>query len=100
MDAYMYELQLSTQKMIEIARAILSIRLAVGNGHNKDITPLIILDEPTAPLSMEERDELFKYILDLKENNSFIFVSHIIPEVLKFSDRVYVFERRQNSCAS
>ncbi len=41
LDTYMYELPLSTQKMIEIARAILSIRLAVGNGHNKDITPLI-----------------------------------------------------------
>jgi ribose transport system ATP-binding protein len=90
LDTYMYELPLSTQKMIEIARAILSIRLAVGNGHNKDITPLIILDEPTAPLSMEERDELFKYVQNLKENNSFIFVSHIIPEVMKFSDRIYV----------
>lgn len=88
--SYMYELSLSTQKMIEIARAILSVRLAIGDGEEFRVTPIIILDEPTAPLSIEERDELFDYLLNLKKNNSFIFVSHIIPEVMKFSDRVYV----------
>lgn len=90
LGSYMYELPFSTQKMIEIARAILSIRLAVGESELSRITPIIILDEPTAPLSIEERDELFTYILNLKKNNSFIFVSHIIPEVMKFSDRIYV----------
>ncbi len=90
LGSYMYELPLSTQKMVEIARAILSIRLAVGDSEASKITPIIILDEPTAPLSIEERDEFFQYILNLKKNNSFIFVSHIIPEVMKFSDRIYV----------
>jgi len=90
LSSYMYELPLSTQKMVEIARAILSIRLAISDGEASDITPIIILDEPTAPLSIEERDELFQYLLNLKKNNSFIFVSHIIPEVMKFSDRIYV----------
>ncbi|MCS7125409.1 MAG: sugar ABC transporter ATP-binding protein [Aigarchaeota archaeon] len=84
----MYELPLSTQKMVEIARAILSIKLVVGE--ESKITPIIILDEPTAPLSIEERDELFSYLLSLKKSNSFIFVSHIIPEVMKFSDSIYV----------
>lgn len=90
LDSYLYELPLATQKMIEVARAILSIRLTVGKKSDSEITPIIILDEPTAPLSSEERDELFDYLLNLKKENSFIFVSHIIPEVLKFSDRVYV----------
>lgn len=90
MSSHLYELPLSTQKMIEIARAILSIKLSVGDGERSRITPIIILDEPTAPLSIEERDELFDYLLNLKKENSFIFVSHIIPEILKFSDRVYV----------
>ncbi|MEM2280329.1 MAG: sugar ABC transporter ATP-binding protein [Nitrososphaerota archaeon] len=90
MGSYLYELPLSTQKMIEITRAILSIKLSVGDGETSRLTPLIILDEPTAPLSIEERDELFEYLLNLKKENSFIFVSHIIPEILKFSDRVYV----------
>lgn len=90
LGSFMYELPCSTQKMIEIARAILSIRLAVGESELSNITPIIILDEPTAPLSIEERDELFRYVSNLKKNNSFIFVSHIIPEVMKFSDRIYV----------
>lgn len=84
----MYELPLSTQKMVEIARAILNIKLMVGEESN--VTPIIILDEPTAPLSLEERDELFSYLTGLKKSNSFIFVSHIIPEVISFSDRIYV----------
>ena len=86
-ENFMYELPLSTQKMVEIARAILSVRLEFGDD---DITSMIILDEPTAPLTIEERRELFGDILEMKKNASFIFVSHIIPEVMEFTDRVYV----------
>jgi len=86
-EDFMHELPLSTQKMVEIARAILSVRLECGDD---DITPIIILDEPTAPLTVEERRELFSDILDMKKNASFIFVSHIIPEVMEFTDRVHV----------
>jgi len=86
-EDFMYELPLSTQKMVEIARAILSVRLERGDAN---VTPIIILDEPTAPLTVEERRELFSDILDMKKNASFIFVSHIIPEVMEFTDRVHV----------
>lgn len=86
-ENFMYELSLSTQKMVEIARAILSVRLEY---EGDDIAPIIILDEPTAPLTIEERRELFSDILNMKKNASFIFVSHIIPEVMEFTDRVYV----------
>lgn len=86
-ENFMYELPLSTRKMIEIARAIFSVRLEHGND---DVTSMIILDEPTAPLTVEERSELFGDILKLKKNASFIFVSHIIPEVMEFTDRVNV----------
>jgi len=86
-ENFMYELPISTQKMVEIARAILSVRL---EHEEDDINSIIILDEPTAPLTFEERRELFSHILDIKKNASFIFVSHIIPEVMEFTDRVYV----------
>jgi len=86
-ESYMYELPLSTQKMVEIVRAILSVRLAQGDDHMMSI---IILDEPTAPLTIEERRELFGDLLEMKKNASFIFVSHIIPEVMEFTDRVHV----------
>lgn len=87
--SYMYELPHSMQKMIEIVRAILAIRLEHG-ADTHEATPIIILDEPTAPLSLEERDELFSHLLELKKTLSFIFVSHIIPEVMEFSERIYV----------
>lgn len=86
-ESFMYELPLATQKMVEIARAVLGIRL---ESRGEEVTPVIILDEPTAPLTLEERKELFASILRMKERASFIFVSHIIPEIMEFVDRVYV----------
>ncbi|GAB4534409.1 MAG: sugar ABC transporter ATP-binding protein [Anaerolineae bacterium] len=86
-ESFMHELPLSTQKMVEVVRAILSVRLAQGNNHG---TSIIILDEPTAPLTIEERRKLFSDLLEMKKNASFIFVSHIIPEVMEFTDRVHV----------
>jgi ABC-type sugar transport system ATPase subunit len=86
-ESFMHELPLSTQKMVEIVRSILSVRLAQGDDHG---TSIIILDEPTAPLTIEERRELFSDLLEMKKNASFIFVSHIIPEVMEFTDRVHV----------
>ena len=86
-EAFMHELPLSTQKMVEIARAILSVRLERGDD---DTTPIIILDEPTAPLNDEERRELFRDLIKMKKNASFLFISHIIPEVKEFTDRIHV----------
>jgi|LSQX01.2.fsa_nt_gb ABC-type sugar transport system ATPase subunit len=85
-NQFMHELPLSTQKMVEIARAVLGLRLE----HGDDVESVIILDEPTAPLTIEERQELFESLLELKKNISFVFVSHIMHEVLQFCDRVYV----------
>ena len=86
-DAFMHELPLSNQKMIEIARAILGVRL---ESEDSDTTPIIILDEPTAPLTDDECKELFRDLLKMKKNASFIFISHIIPEVMEYTDRVHV----------
>jgi len=86
-ESFLYELPLSIQKMVEIARAILSVRLEHGDD---DVTSIIILDEPTAPLTIEKRRELFSHLLGMKKNASFILVSHIIPEVMEFTDRVHV----------
>ena len=54
-EDFMHELPLSTQKMVEITKAILSIRLEQGDDKTESV---IILDEPTAPLTIEERREL------------------------------------------
>ncbi|KKM88858.1 hypothetical protein LCGC14_1254480 [marine sediment metagenome] len=86
-EAFMHELPLSNQKMVEITRAILGVRL---ESEDDDTTPIIILDEPTAPLTDDECKELFRDLLKMKKNASFIFISHIIPEVMEFTDRVHV----------
>lgn len=86
-EDFMFDLPLSTQKMIEIAKAVVNIRLE-QNKENAD--SVIILDEPTAPLNIEERRELLNEIARLKKNCSFVFVTHIMQEVMEFMDRVIV----------
>jgi ABC-type sugar transport system ATPase subunit len=53
---------------------------------------VIILDEPTAPLSPNEIEQLFVVVRQLKteKNISFIIVSHKIEEIFAISDRVTV----------
>jgi ribose transport system ATP-binding protein len=86
-EDFMYNLPLSTQKMVEIAKAVLSIRLE----QNRDTTDsVIILDEPTAPLTIEERRGLLGEILRMKSNTSFVYVTHIMREVMEYMDEVVV----------
>jgi len=86
-EHFMYELPLATQKLVEIARAFLAVKTCCTN---MDVTPVVILDEPTAPLALEARRQLFDYLVAMTSRCSFIFVSHIMPEVMEFTDRVYV----------
>ncbi len=52
---------------------------------------IIILDEPTAVLTPQESDMLFKAIRKLvSEGSSVIFISHKLDEVLAISDRITV----------
>ena len=52
---------------------------------------IIIMDEPTASLSDHEKNKLFLVIKSLKEKNiSFIFVTHVLEEVLFICDRITV----------
>lgn len=73
------ELTLAQKQMVLIARAI-----------SKECRYLI-LDEPTAPLSNAETEELFRVVRDLKELNvGIIFISHRLPEVFTICDQVTV----------
>lgn len=86
-EDFMYSLSLSTQKMVEIAKAILRIRLE----QNRDTADsVIILDEPTAPLTLEERRGLLSEILRMKSTTSFVYVTHIMQEVMEYMDEVVV----------
>ncbi len=52
---------------------------------------ILILDEPTAVLTPQEVDELFKMLTSLKEQGkTIIFITHKLNEVMAVSDRVTV----------
>jgi simple sugar transport system ATP-binding protein len=52
----------------------------------------IILDEPTASLSLREVKELFDLLRELikKHNLSIIYISHRMPEVFEIADRITI----------
>ncbi|MFC6864157.1 sugar ABC transporter ATP-binding protein [Halomicroarcula sp. GCM10025817] len=72
----------SDRQMLSIAKAFTE---TVHTDH-----PIILLDEPTAGLEEDGRDLLFDRIDDLRDQASFVFVSHELDEVLEISDRIYV----------
>ena len=53
---------------------------------------ILILDEPTARLGMEESEQLFKMIGRLKENGvTIIYISHRLEEIYNLCERVSIF---------
>jgi simple sugar transport system ATP-binding protein len=73
------ELTLAEKQMVVIARAI------------SNQCQCLILDEPTAPLSQNETDELFRLIRLLKEKGvAIIFISHRLPELFKICEAITV----------
>ncbi|GAD53297.1 ribose ABC transport system, ATP-binding protein RbsA [Halarchaeum acidiphilum MH1-52-1] len=84
LDAPVRSYEFNERQMLEIARAFNSAREAEN--------PILFLDEPTAALEQSGRDVLFDRINDLRDQASFVFVSHELEEVMKISDRIYVLK--------
>jgi len=73
-------LSIADQQMVEIARALASD------------SRLIIMDEPTAPLTPKEVDTLFGIARRLRgEGRTIVFISHRLEEVRSLCDRVTIF---------
>ena len=74
------KLPLAKKQMVLIARAL------------QNECNFLILDEPTAPLSDAETDELFRVVRHLREtqNIAIVFITHRIHEVLKICDNYTV----------
>lgn len=73
-------LSIADQQMVEIARALASD------------SRVIIMDEPTAPLTPKETETLFVIARRLRdEGRTIIFISHRLEEVRALCDRVTVF---------
>ena len=55
---------------------------------------IIILDEPTAVLTPQEVDELFRILLQLKQSGkTIVFITHKLNETMAVSDRVTVIRK-------
>jgi rhamnose transport system ATP-binding protein len=72
-------LTLAAQQAVEIAKAIsLDVRV-------------LIMDEPTASLSVHEVEQLFKLVRRLREQGvAILFIGHRLEEVFEISDRITV----------
>ncbi|TVY04670.1 sugar ABC transporter ATP-binding protein [Cohnella terricola] len=73
------DLTLSEKQLVLVARLL------------AENAKFVILDEPTAPLSLEEADKLFGIMTGLKDAGiGVIFISHRLPEVFRICDRITV----------
>jgi ABC-type sugar transport system ATPase subunit len=73
-------LSISEQQFIIFARAIVNE------------TKVLVLDEPTARLSLEETNKLFTVIKKMKEKGTtIVYISHRMEEIYAISDRISVF---------
>jgi len=73
------DLSVAYQQLVEIAKVLLSE------------SKILIMDEPTAPLTESETEILFRIIKKLKEKGvSIVYISHKLDEVFELSDRITV----------
>lgn len=81
------ELSLSQKQKVVIAQAL------------EQKAKFLILDEPTAPLSMKEVDQLFLLIRNLTSSGiGIIYISHRMAEVFSIADRITVM--RDGKCVA
>jgi rhamnose transport system ATP-binding protein len=75
-ESRLKDLSVAQKHLVEIARAL---------SHDAS---LIIMDEPTAALSRNEIDDLFRIVGQLKaEGRAIIFISHKFDEIFRVADR-------------
>lgn len=81
----MSTLTLAEKQMVLIARAV------------RERCRFLILDEPTAPLSMGETAELFRITKELagRENVGIIFISHRLPELFEICQSLTIMKDGQ-----
>ena len=71
------ELTTAKQQLVEIARALVrEVRI-------------LVLDEPTAALTLRETENLFQVIAQLKQHGlGIVYISHRLDEIFRIADRV------------
>lgn len=73
-------LSIAQRQIVEIVKALAATRVRV-----------LLMDEPTSALSLEEVDNLFEVMRRLREDGvGIVFISHKLEEVMRIADRVTV----------
>jgi general nucleoside transport system ATP-binding protein len=81
-DAVVEDIPVGVQQRVEILKAL------YRNAR------ILILDEPTAVLTPQEIEDLFRVMRDLTAKGvSIIFISHKLKEVMEIADRIMVMRR-------
>jgi ABC-type uncharacterized transport system ATPase subunit len=81
-DAYVEDIAVGVQQRVEIIKLL----------YRK--ADILIFDEPTAVLTPQEADELFKIMRSLTDQGkSIIFITHKLREVMEVADRITVLRR-------
>ena len=80
-----YDMSVSEKQTVEIIKVLY-----------RDVD-ILILDEPTAVLTPQEKDKLFDVIkLMRKDKKSIIIITHKLNEVMAISDRVVILRKGEN----
>ena len=83
-DVFVQDLSPAQQQIVEIAKAV-----------SKNVK-ILIMDEPSAPLSVSEVEHMFEIIRQLKQKGvTVIYISHRLEEVFRIADRVSVMRDGQ-----
>ncbi|MDR1797920.1 MAG: sugar ABC transporter ATP-binding protein [Clostridiales Family XIII bacterium] len=78
-DVLVRDLTVGFQQMVEIAKAL------------SEETKILIMDEPSAPLTNQEIEAMFGVVRRLKESGvAIVYISHRLDEIFQISDRVSV----------
>ncbi len=75
-------LSYGVQKRVEVARAL-------------TLDPeLLLLDEPMAGMNIEEKEDIVRFIMDIKQErkNTIVLVEHDLGVVMDISDQIYVLD--------
>ena len=82
--ALIRELSMANRQIIEIAKAVMKK------------ARIVIMDEPTASITVEEQKRLFEIVRELKEDGvTVIYISHRLEELFEICDRVTVLRDGQ-----
>ena len=78
-DTLVRDLSSSQQQLVEIAKALVKK------------PKILVMDEPTAPLSLAEVEDLFRVVRKVRETGTCVlYISHRMDEIFALSDRVSV----------